>query len=274
MGKLWKLHKTVYGLSDAARAWYLRVKEELNLLGAITSKYDSAMFAWHNEGCLQGIVCVYVDDFLWAGTDKFYNGVIQKLENLFLIGNSSEGSFKYIGLHIYSQSNCSTIDQLEYASNLDPVKISCKRASMKSSNISENERVEYRSLLGQLNWIGTLTRPDILFDVCDLSSSVKSATINDLLRLNKVVSRLKGSQVKIQFPPMDNLDACYLEVYTDASFGNLSDGGSQVGLLVLLKCSSGTACPVGWIEKKTFENLTCNSCQKLFQVVISIPVHF
>ena len=32
-GQLWKLNKTVYGLCDAARAWYLRVKQELLSLG-------------------------------------------------------------------------------------------------------------------------------------------------------------------------------------------------------------------------------------------------
>ena len=31
-GKLWRLKKTVYGLCDAARAWYMRVKDELKLL--------------------------------------------------------------------------------------------------------------------------------------------------------------------------------------------------------------------------------------------------
>ena len=32
-GFLWKLKKTVYGLGDAACAWYLRVKTELLTLG-------------------------------------------------------------------------------------------------------------------------------------------------------------------------------------------------------------------------------------------------
>ena len=28
--KVWKLQKCIYGLGDASRYWYLRVKEELN----------------------------------------------------------------------------------------------------------------------------------------------------------------------------------------------------------------------------------------------------
>ena len=31
--RLWKLNKTVYGLGDASRGWYLRVKDQLRALG-------------------------------------------------------------------------------------------------------------------------------------------------------------------------------------------------------------------------------------------------
>ena len=37
-GYLWKLLKCVYGLSDASRAWYLTVRDELMKLGAVPSK--------------------------------------------------------------------------------------------------------------------------------------------------------------------------------------------------------------------------------------------
>ena len=57
-GMIWKLKKTVYGLSDAARAWYLRVKEELLKLGVKISKYDSALFSWHYNNEFQGVMCV------------------------------------------------------------------------------------------------------------------------------------------------------------------------------------------------------------------------
>merc|ERR1712055_85918 len=69
--RLWKLKKTVYGLCDAARAWYLRVKDELLKLGVKMSSYDCALFYWIVNGKLQGIIGLYVDDFIWAGTDEF-----------------------------------------------------------------------------------------------------------------------------------------------------------------------------------------------------------
>ena len=43
-GNLWKLKTTVYGLSDASRVWYLRVKKELFKVGMEMCKYDEAIF--------------------------------------------------------------------------------------------------------------------------------------------------------------------------------------------------------------------------------------
>ena len=94
-GKLWKLKKTVYGLCDAGRAWYMRVKNELTVLGMSQCSLDPSIFVWHEDG-LAGILCIYVDDFLWAGTEKFKSCVIDRVCQLFRIGTSNSDSFKYV----------------------------------------------------------------------------------------------------------------------------------------------------------------------------------
>ena len=251
-GKLWKLKKTVYGLCDAARAWYLRVKEELLKLGARMCKLDSALFSFVSSESLQGVVCVYVDDFLWAGTAEFEKKVIKKLSSLFLIGCSESGAFKYVGVSInynLTTSNVS-VDQIQYASSLKPVHVSRQRANDKSNDLSDMEKVEYRSLIGQLNWIATQTRPDLAFDICELSGSCGSATVGDLMRLNKIVERVKTDNVKLTFQKMEALDSCHLECYSDASFANLPGGGSQGGLIIFLRDSCGARCPIYWRTRK------------------------
>ena len=47
VGKLWKLKKCVYGLSDASRNWYFSVCKELLLHGGHQSSVDPGMFFWH-----------------------------------------------------------------------------------------------------------------------------------------------------------------------------------------------------------------------------------
>ena len=64
--KIWRLKKTVYGLADAPRVWYLRLKEELLKLGVTSSTYDQGLFYWHSLKGLEGILVCFVDDLLWV----------------------------------------------------------------------------------------------------------------------------------------------------------------------------------------------------------------
>ena len=68
---LWKLNTTIYRLNDASRTWYLNVKKELTGLGATVLKSDSAVFIWHNQSKVNGLLCIYVDNFLFGWTDFF-----------------------------------------------------------------------------------------------------------------------------------------------------------------------------------------------------------
>ena len=70
-GTLWKLKKTAYGLSDAVRQWYLGVNEKLNKLMLSTASLDPPLFSWYIRDKLEGIICLYVDDFFWPGSKLF-----------------------------------------------------------------------------------------------------------------------------------------------------------------------------------------------------------
>ena len=112
-GKLWSLKKCVYGLDDASRFWYFRVKEELNKLGCKKSKYDSSLFICYKEE-LEGLLIVHVDDFLWAGSDKFKQSVIMKLKESFKISKESSTNFKYLGIEVEKGKNGLYVSQNKY----------------------------------------------------------------------------------------------------------------------------------------------------------------
>ena len=79
----------------------------------------------------------------------FEEKVINKLITLFSISSSNSSSFKYLGLNVSSSQRGILLDQNQYLSSLQPVKVSAARAANKSSNLSENEKTEYRALIGQ-----------------------------------------------------------------------------------------------------------------------------
>ena len=69
--KIWKLTKCIYGLADASRYWYLKLREELIKLGAILMQLDQGIFIWHHNNKPIGIIACFVDDVLWGGNIEF-----------------------------------------------------------------------------------------------------------------------------------------------------------------------------------------------------------
>ena len=86
-----------------------------------------------------------------------------------------------------------------------------------------------RAVLGALNWLGREGRPDLAGEVSILSSRIPQLKVKDLREINKVVSRARYTShmsVKVQSIPKDKLA---FAVVSDASYGNVRDGGSQGG---------------------------------------------
>ena len=113
-GFLWKLKKVVYGLCDAARAWYLRVREVLITAGMVVSRFDQATFFWYSGSKLAGVVCIHVDDFCWAGTEAFEGGIIHELKEKFLVGACHASNFKYLGYEFSQTETGMRLDQYHY----------------------------------------------------------------------------------------------------------------------------------------------------------------
>ena len=59
---LCKLNISVYGLCDAPRAWYLRLKSVLEKGRTKKRKYDDTAFYLYDNNNLQGILCTHVED--------------------------------------------------------------------------------------------------------------------------------------------------------------------------------------------------------------------
>ena len=246
--KLWKLNKTVYGLNDAPRQWYLRLKKTIVELGCVLSTLDSGLFFVHGEG-LEGIIVIFVDDILWGGTDKFQKKVIVKLKSSLNVGSEQSEAFKYVGILMKQEEDRSIrISQGSYVESMKTIDISEERMNQKDEKLSPEERTKLRSVMGQINWVSNITRPDIGFSAGQISMSGSKATVSDMIAANKLVRNIKETQSSILFPKM-NLKKAYLKVYTDASYANLVGGASQGGHVVLLTDGDRT-CPLTWRSAK------------------------
>lgn len=249
MGKLWKLRKCVYGLSDASLQWYGRVKRFMLESGGKMTKCDPAIFCWHDPANqLQGLIAVHVDDFLWAGNICFKETVIPKLRETFKIGNEESSNFKYLGLDIHQNNKDVYIDQNNYINSLSLIKIEQTRKD--DELLSKKEQDELRSRIGQFLWISSQTRPDISYDVCILATNFKTAAVRDIRRANKVLRKLKCETSGIKFRALNPTASMKIVCYTDASFANLGNGGSQAGNLVFMMGEDGVCNLLHWESKR------------------------
>ena len=214
--KIWKLQKCVYGLADASRYWYLRVKEELIKLGTNESSVDPSLFYWKEHYKLVGILACNVDDMIWGGNENFKSNVINNLKNTFMFGSEETKPFTYLGIQLIQNGDfSSTINQNNYIDCISEIKLSNERLKERNSLLSIEEKTSYISAVGQLNWVAEISRPDISFSVCEASPKFKQPTVADVLYVNKIIKNIKNSKNAINFPQL-NLNNIKLQLFTDA----------------------------------------------------------
>ena len=137
-------------------------------------------------------------------------------------------------MNVKQFTNLITLDQTDYIQSIKSIDISNERKKIKDCPLTIDETEDLRSAIGQLGWVASNTRPDLAFDVCYLSGRLKNPTIKEILMVNKSISKAKSEQVILHFGNGVKPSECVISGFHDASFGNLEDGGSQGGFMILL----------------------------------------
>ena len=237
---IWLLKKPLYGLGDSPVNWWFTFSTYLREIGMSISKLDKALFYLYTNK-LEGVLALHVDDCLWAGTTKFH-----KLMNLvtkkFVISREESENMRYLGIDLSLTEDGINLSQRDYV--ISPLNLeSCKGRV----NLTESEIKDYQRVLGKLNWLGCVTRPDLKFDIF-LASQKKPPTVKDAKSLNKTVKRVSD---------MDHLRYRQLEIqnlrillYSDASLGNLEDRVKSCKAFVLFLADNKSVSLISWSCKK------------------------
>ena len=263
IGKLWRLKKKISGIS-VDYGWYQKVKKELLSLGMEVSPFDCSLFYLNVENELLGMICIYVDTFVFCGTGHFLDEISKWLIEMFRLGSFSQVTFTSVGINFNAYKDGVTMDQDHYVSSIDKIPISPAREG-ETSDLTIAEKRAFRSLVGQINWVSIHTRPDMALETSKLVGKYNTAMVDDLVKLNCLVDRLKGRSMHIYYPRLPTLTKCTLRCYSDASFGNLPSGGVQVGFFLDLESEDGLMkCPVYWLSKRIQRDLESSLAAKCF----------
>lgn len=251
-GKLWRLLVGLYGLKDAGRQWYLKVKEVLIKLGCEQLTLEPGLFIKRSENQTIGIIGLHVDDFLHAGEKSFNETVMKEIHKVFLVGRSEKDAFMYTGFSIIQDAEGIKLDQSHYVEGVEIPQLDPSRTVHKLADLEPSERTLLRKMAGSLNWIVRGSRPDLNFELIDLSTKFKSGKVEDLIRATKVLGMLKGRKAQILFPDLGNPSMWLLMCYSDASLGNINNGVDSVGghFVLLVNKQTGRSAVLDWQSNK------------------------
>jgi hypothetical protein len=162
-----KLEKSLYGIKQAARAWFHFLEPGLTKLGFKASEVDPCLF--FRSDC---IIALYVDDCLvFSPNQSTVDTVVAALHQDYQIG--SQGSVQdFLGIHIHTDATGvmhftqpGLISSILQDLNLEVCHKKCTPAiSVLHPDHGGHARCEqwnYRSVLGKLNYLAQMTRPDI-----------------------------------------------------------------------------------------------------------------
>ena len=235
-GKLCRLKKGIYGLRQAPRLWFERLRDEIVSLGFRQLKLEPTLYVLDDPQCPDrphAILGTHVDDLLACCSPTGLE-ILQRLSKPFVIKEWNFDDFTYCGRRIRQlPSGEVTVDMSEYGRKLDTLSFPAHRMRDPSLKLTEPELKLFRGLLGSLSWLSTQGRPDLSFSVSRLQAYNKDATIAQVQEVNAVVRQAKKREVILRFPPLD-LSRISFAAVSDASFASMREGRSQSGSMILL----------------------------------------
>ena len=267
------LHKALYVLKQAPRAWFEGFTTHLYHIGFLALGANGNLFIYRYDSHL-GFLLLYVDDIILTGNDKAFKASIIQLLS-FAFDHKDLGLLHYfLGLQIEYTTSGLFVHQTKYATNLltkfamadyKPCKTPCSPNQHFLPNDSPPlfDPSSYRSLVGALQYI-TFTKLDLSFAVQQACQYMCSPTQNHLQASKHILGYLTGTlHYGIAFTP----SFPSLSTYCDADWaGDPIDRRSISGIVVFF----GNF-PITWSAKKQ-STISRSSTEAKYRVLASIAV--
>ena len=252
----WLIRRALYGLDVAPRSWTLHRNQTLSEMTKLVdgtpvsckqTQADSNLWEVFNEQTSKVIawIGVYVDDLLIATPAEYQQPVVQTLRTLWTTSDpevvGGDGDVGFAGFELRKGNNGFILHQRGYTKEM--INQWIIEDTSATPSVREPPQVTDRSLslydltkraqgiAGQLLWVSTHTRPDVMYavqSVCQLISTDPAAACDAgivvLRYLNGSVERgLEYGPAPDDFGLWNELQFrrshTLLEVFTDASFG-------------------------------------------------------
>ena len=236
----WTTNRSLYGLTDAPKAWHNTVKRFLCKQGFKKCPVEESLFFFKHDD-VEIYLLLYVDDILYFSKDdnaltKFETVLKKKFDVKF-----KQTAEKFIGLEISQEDSHITIGQTQYVEQLLKT---FEMESGKSYNtpmemmlVPDNDGTKlndirlYQSLIGGLLYLNQASRPDLCYSVNQLSKFNREPSATNLKQAKRVLKYLKSSANK-KIAYKKNSEKINIDVFVDAEYGRHKKAKSVYGYVI------------------------------------------
>ena len=256
---VYKLKKPLYGLSDAGRQFWLKVTKIFKENGYKAILGDDCMFRKVDEnGKLEGLVIIHVDDFIYNGSDRFVDEFQKMVSKELKISKVEKGKMRFCGVD-YIQTEDGIVASMEdYCESIQEYPQKLLDREKKQKDLTEEQKTVLRGIAGQINWLAQICRPDLAYGGHQLSIRSSSGKIEDLKYANSIVKKAKSRPSKIVYKNIGNPEDSVIYGFTDANYK--SGEKSKSGQMIFLgNMSNDKVVPILW--KTKLIQKTCRSAK-------------
>ncbi|TPX53003.1 DNA-directed DNA polymerase [Synchytrium endobioticum] len=253
--KVCKLLKSVYGLRQSPRAWYLTLKDWFEKRGYKFTPHEPCLYAKITPNDMI-FVEIHVDDFkITSNKEDAITNLEYELEKTFKIKKC--GNLKrYLGIDFERDWNTNTIyiSQSVYINAMlvkfgfdkaNPVSLPMQPGVKFDNEDPFADKTEYLEKIGGLLFLARVSRPDIMTAVSMMAQNSKEPKKGHMTVVNNIFRYLKGTiGYRLALGGKRISGDHELLAYTDSNWGGEA-GRSRTGFVILLD-----GCPIVWSSKK------------------------
>ena len=198
-----KLHKAIYDLKQAPRAWYQELSKFLINFGFTNLVSDASLFIYSKDSVILHFL-IYVDDLLVIGNHiATLNLLLKQLAMRFSLKDLGTLNF-FLGVEIIPTSSGMFLSQHKYIRDIlekfDMLSAKEVQTPMATTNVKLHlkdgtgpfDTTKYRQVIGSLQYI-SLTRPDITYSINKLSQFMIASTKCHYSCLKRILRYLKAT---------------------------------------------------------------------------------
>jgi hypothetical protein len=200
-GQLLRAKKAIYGFSEAARLFWLALRDHLLADGCQESKLEPALFYLRVDGKLKGILVTHVDDIEGGLHPSYLQKAFQKSSQALEFATDLLRDFTFRGREIRQvEQGHVEVSMRNYALSMRPVKIDNVRKKQLDSDLTVEESEVMNSSAGELGWITRQLRCDLAYENGLIQRCKKDACVADLVKLKQYVGLARrGADFKLKY---------------------------------------------------------------------------